>query len=55
MAPWPGLARSGSPPAFYDIMENRRPDPVTRPDGAGSSLAERRPAPTIGTCHRLEQ
>ncbi|PYI06522.1 hypothetical protein BO78DRAFT_116465 [Aspergillus sclerotiicarbonarius CBS 121057] len=37
MAPWPGLARSGSPPAFYDIMENRRPGPVTIPTG-GISL-----------------
>ncbi|PYH59422.1 uncharacterized protein BO96DRAFT_489384, partial [Aspergillus niger CBS 101883] len=37
LAPWPSLARSGSPPAFYDIMENRRWWPRDLPDGAGSS------------------
>ncbi|GAT25859.1 TeaA receptor TeaR [Aspergillus luchuensis] len=37
LAPWPSLAGSGSPPAFYDIMENRRWWPRDLPDGAGSS------------------
>ncbi|PWY66892.1 hypothetical protein BO83DRAFT_410256 [Aspergillus eucalypticola CBS 122712] len=49
LAPWPSLAGSGSPPAFYDIMENRRWWPRDLPDGAGSSRGRVRTPPTIGT------